>query len=256
MQVPKAFVGGAVLASADGQVAKIEQAPQGGRYVTVSGERYHVPKELDVEVKTGDRVEAGDTLSTGTPNPAEIARYKGIGAGRKYFLGKFGDILKRNKASTNRRNLELFSRSFISKVKITDPDGVEGHMMDDVVDYDDLASKWRPREGSKLKSVTSASNLYLEKPYMHYSVGTRVTPSVSKDLRKGGVTTIVTHKNPPPFEPLVVRAQDFLKHDKDWITRMAGENLKRAVVDGATRGSSSEKGSTSYYPNLASIGNK
>lgn len=254
VQVPKEFVGGAVLAKADGKVAKIEEAPQGGKYVTISGERYHIPKERAATVRIGDDVEAGDAISDGTPNPAEIASYKGIGAGRKYFLDKFGEILKKNKAGTNRRNLELFARAFVSKVRVTDPEGLQGHLVGDVVDYDDIAHSWEPRKGSGLKSVTSAGNLYLEKPYLHYSIGTRVTPKVSKDLRKGGVSTVVVHSEPAPFEPLVVRAQDFMKHDKDWITRLAGENLKRSLSEAAARGSTSEKGGTSYYPELATMG--
>jgi hypothetical protein len=254
VQVPKEFVGGAVLAEADGKVAKIQKAPQGGKYMIVNGQQYHIPRELETAVKVGDSVEAGDMLSSGIPNPAEIVQYKGIGEGRKYFTEQFREILDRNGGGTNRRNLELFARSFISKVKVTEPKGYNGHMIDDVVDYDYIASRWEPREGSKLKSVTSASNLYLEQPYLHYSIGTRVTPKVSKALRKNGVNTVVTHQNPPPFEPLVVRAQDFMKTDKDWITRLGGEGLKRSITEGATRGASSEIKGTSYFPRLATIG--
>jgi DNA-directed RNA polymerase subunit beta' len=254
VQVPKEFVGGAVLAEADGKVAKIQNAPQGGKYMMISGKQYHIPRELATKVKVGDTVEAGDVLSDGVPNPSQIVKYKGIGEGRKYFLEQFRDILDRNNGGTNRRNLELFARSFISKVKVTEPKGYNGHMIDDVVDYDYIASRWEPREGSQLKSVTSASNLYLEQPYLHYSIGTRITPKVAKKLRDNGIKDVMTHKNPPPFEPYVVRAQDFIQTDKDWITRLGGENLKKATIAGATRGASSEIKGTSYYPRLAMIG--
>ena len=254
VQVPKNFIGGAIVATLDGKVAKVQKAPQGGTYVIVNGEQFHIPKELTPMVKVGDRIDAGDVLSSGLPNPAEIVKYKGIGEGRKYFLDTFGDMLKRNGAGTNRRNLELFARSFISKVRVNKPEGFDGHMIGDVVDYDAIAARWEPRKDAKLKSVTSASNLYLEKPVLHYSIGTRITPQVSKTLRANGVTAIMTHAQPPPFEPFVTRAQDFMQHDKDWITRMGGENLKRATLDAAARGSISETGSTSYYPGLVNIG--
>jgi len=254
VQVPKEFVGGAILSEADGKVAKIQDAPQGGKYIMVSGKQYHIPRELHTAVKIGDNVEAGDVLSNGVPNPSEIVKYKGIGSGRRYFMEQYHKILKKNGAGTNRRNLELFARSFISKIKINDPEGYNGHMVGDVVDYDYLASRWQPREGSKLKSVTSASNLYLEKPYLHYSIGTRITPKVSKELRSNGVGLVATHPKPPPFEPFVVRAQDFTQHDKDWMTRLGGENLKRSTLGAAARGGTSERKSTSYYPAITNIG--
>jgi len=254
VQVPQEYPGGATLAEADGQVGKVQEAPQGGTYVLVSGKQYHVPAGRAVTVKAGDRLEAGDMISDGIPNPAEIVQHKGMGEGRRYFMQQFRQILKNNSAGTNRRNLELFARAFVSRVRVTDPKGYQGRLVDDVVDYDTLAADWEPREGAGLKSVTTAGNLYLERPYMHYSIGTRVTPSVSKALRASGVKDVMVHKDPPPFEPVVTRAQDFLRHDKDWLTRMGGENLGRATLDAAARGAVSEPGTVSYYPQLVRMG--
>jgi hypothetical protein len=253
VQVPKEFVGGAVLADKDGKVTLITDAPQGGKYVKVDGEQYHIPNYYDVDVKKGDTVEAGDTLSTGVPNPSEVVGYKGLGEGRHYFLNKFRELTKKNNADTNRRNLELFTRAFISKVNITDPEGIQGHMLGDVIDYDYLASGWEPRDGSNLKSVDTAHNLYLEKPYMHYTIGTKITPKVSKSLKNSGYDKVMVHDKPAPFEPQVVRAQDFTRYDKDWITRLGGENLKRSMTEAASVGSSSARKSTSYFPALVNI---
>ena len=254
MHVPKEFVGGSVLARKDGRVGKVMEAPQGGWYVMVDNEQHHIPVTREVTAKEGDTVEAGDTLSDGTPNPAEIAQYKGIGEGRRYFLNKFADMLKRNGASTGRRNLELFSRAFISKVRINQPEGWNGYLPDDVVDYERIASKWEPREGSETKPLSMASGKYLEKPYLHYTIGTRVTPKVAAELNEFGHSKVLVHNAPPPFEPVVVRSQDLIRHDPDWVTRLGGENLKRALLDSAQRGGTSEKNSTSYFPRLVGMG--
>ena len=218
------------------------------------GVKFLPPVTREVTAKEGDTVEAGDTLSDGTPNPAEIAQYKGIGEGRRYFLNKFADMLKRNGASTGRRNLELFSRAFISKVRINQPEGWNGYLPDDVVDYERIASKWEPREGSETKPLSMASGKYLEKPYLHYTIGTRVTPKVAAELNEFGHSKVLVHNAPPPFEPVVVRSQDLIRHDPDWVTRLGGENLKRALLDSAQRGGTSEKNSTSYFPRLVGMG--
>ena len=254
LHVPKEFVGGSTLSRIDGRVDKVQEAPQGGWYVMVGAEQHHIPANREVAVKQGDKVEAGDTLSDGTPNPAEIAQYKGIGEGRRYFLHKFGDILKRNGAGTSRRNLELFSRAFIGKVRINHPEGWGGYLPDDVVDYERLAAKWEPREGSEARPLAMAGGKYLEKPYLHYTIGTRVTPKVAAELAEFGHSKVLTHDDPPPFEPEVMRAQDVIRNDQDWITRLGGENLKRALLDSAQRGGTSDKKSTSYFPRMVGMG--
>jgi DNA-directed RNA polymerase subunit beta' len=253
VQMPKEFVGDAVITDLDGVVKKIDKAPQGGMFIFVDDKRYHVPEGVNLKVKAGDKLEAGDVLSDGMPNPAKIVQYKGLGEGRRYFLDQFKQMLRDNNAGTNRRNVELFTRGFLSKVMITDPDGVEGYMPGDVVDYDTLAANWTPREGSSLKTVTTANNLYLERPYLHYTVGTRVTPKVAKTFETHGIREVEVHPKPPPFESETVRAQDFLSEDKDWMVQLAGEKLKSTLTQAAQRGGTSEKKSTSYYPNLINI---
>jgi DNA-directed RNA polymerase subunit beta' len=254
MQVPEEFPGGAVLSPQDGLVSSIKKAPQGGWMVTVGRESRHVPGDVKLLVKQGDRVEAGDALSDGLPNPRELVEYKGVGEGRRYFMDKMRDLLKEGNAGTNRRNLELLARSFVSKVEVVSPDGLDGYLPGDVVSYDDLQADWEPRQGSQLKPLTTAARLYLEKPYLHYSVGTRVTPSVIKGLREHGVQQVLAHPEPPPFSPKLLRTSGFLQADKDWMTRMAGEDLTRTMKATAARGAVTEKDSTSYYPQIAFMG--
>jgi hypothetical protein len=256
LQMPKEFKGGSTLASEDGVVTRIEQAPQGGHHIFVGNTSHYCPEGKEIKIKRGDRVEAGDMLTEGVPNPAEVVKYKGIGEGRRYFMDSFRDLLGKNKAGTHRKNIELLARAFMSKVRITDPEGLNGGIMDDVVDYDNITAGWQPRDGSQLKTITTAGNLYLERPYLHYSIGTRITPRVSNALKEAGVKTVMTHPKPPPFEPEPIRAQSFINKDPDWITRMAGDDLYRGLVENASRGSSSSKDSTSYYPWLVNMGDK
>lgn len=252
-QVPKEFPGESALAEVDGKVSVIKKAPQGGTMVMVGSQQHYIPEGYEPTVKQGDVVEAGDMISEGMLNASRIVKHKGIGEGRVYFLKHLRELLDRSNSGTNRRNLEYLTRQFIGKVRVTDPDGLNGYLPDDVIDYSTLASGWTPRQGAALKSITTANKLYLERPYLHYTIGTRMTPRIAKKMQQSGIKTVLAHRDPPPFEPEVIRAQDYMSTDRDFQTQLAGENLKRTVTRAATRGAMSEKQSTSYFPRLVNI---
>jgi hypothetical protein len=86
LEIPQSFLHKATLAEEHGEVSRIENAPQGGRYVHVGDRRHYVGPDLTVTAKVGQKVEAGDALSDGVPKPDEIVRHKGLGDGRRYLV--------------------------------------------------------------------------------------------------------------------------------------------------------------------------
>ena len=250
LQVPKHFVGGAAIADRDGTVNQIYKAPQGGMYVEISGNQIHVPANQKVTVKKGEKVEAGDSLSNGMPNPADIAKYKGLGAGRLYFAKQFGKILRDNGVPAHRRNIETLARGFFDRVRVTKPDGLLGYSPDDMVFYSDIQRQWKPRKGSELMKPERAVNRYLEVPLGHYSLGTRITPKVAKDLKKMGYSAVMTHLEDPGFEPAILQLRVIGNHDPDWKTGLVAFDLKRRFLEHARKGSFSPHTTTSYVPGL------
>lgn len=251
VQVPKTFAGAAAISTVDGRIERVENAPQGGQYVTVAGTEHWVPADASLTVKKGDTVEAGDVLSSGIPNPAEITRYKGIGEGRRYFMDMFRKTLEDNSFKAHRRNIELLSRGLINHVRITDLDGPADTLPDDVTEYDDLVRGWKPRYGAKPVAPKRALGLYLEQPALHYSIGTRVTPRVSKNLETHGIKTVMAHADEPSFVPEMTRAMETLSHSSDWMVRLGGFHLKKALTESVHRGRESKEHSTSFIPPLA-----
>ena len=251
IQVPSTFKGAATISEIDGTVLGVKEAPAGGQFVFVNDKRFYVPRGREVIVKKGDSVTAGDMLSDGTPNPAELVKYKGVGEGRRYFIDKYRELLKKNGAAVHRRNIEAVARGFINRVKMDSPDGYNGYMIDDIVPYDELAVDYEPRAGSKLLGPNQAKNMYLEQPVLHYTIGTRITPQVIKDLNSNKISNIVVNEQQPVFSPFVVRARSIMETDPDWMTRMAGENLKRSTLEAARMGAKSTTEGTSYFPAAA-----
>lgn len=251
LQVPATFQGAATLSTVDGKVTSVKPAPAGGTFVYVNSEEHYVPRGTAVTAKPGDTVYAGDMLSDGIPNPAELVQYKGIGEGRRYFVDKYREILERNKASVHRRNLEIVARGFVNRVVIDKPEGYHGYIYGDVVPYDQFASDYTPRDGSKDIPIGQSINQYMEKPYLHYTIGTRITPHVIKDLKEGGISSVLVNKETPVFKPHVVRSKSLLSSDPDWMTRMGGENLKKNLLEAARMGATSTPAGTSYFPAVA-----
>lgn len=249
VQVPKKYPDGATHAQKDGTVQEIRPAAQGGFYVQVGGEDHYVPADREVTVKKGDTLEAGDVVSDGMPNPAEVVKHKGVGEGRKYFVQAMRNVLKNSGVSAHRRNIELVARGLINHVRMTDEYG--DYAPDDVVPYSMLERNWRPRDGSVMAAPHTLTGHYLETPVLHYSVGTRLTKNVVDTLKKYNIQNIQAHKEPPPFQPEMVRGMANISNDPDWMTRMLGSYQEKGLMNSVHRGLSSDTSGSSYVPALA-----
>lgn len=249
VQVPKKYPDGATHAQLDGRVQEIRPAPQGGHYVQINGQDHYVPTERELAVKKGDELEAGDVLSNGMPNPAEIVKHKGVGEGRRYFVQAMRQVMGNSGITAHRRNIELLARGLVNHVRLTDEYG--DYVPDDVVPYSAIERNWTPREGSVAAAPSSLSGHYLEKPVLHYSIGTKIGKNVLNNLNKYGVKTVQAHKEPPPFQPEMVRGMANISNDPDWMTRMLGSYQEKGLMNSVQRGLSSDTAGSSYVPALA-----
>jgi hypothetical protein len=215
----------------------------------INGQDHYVPTGVAVTVKRGDAVEAGDVVSEGMPSPKEIVAHKGIGEGRRYFVQAMKQVMNNSGITAHRRNIELLSRGLINHVRMTDEHG--DYLPDDVVPYSMIERHWQPRPGSVRATPKSLHGHYLEKPVLHYSVGTKIGKSVVDNLGKYGINEIEAHKEPPPFEPEMVRGMANIANDPDWMTRMLGSYQQKSLLHATHRGGVSDTAGTSFVPTLA-----
>lgn len=249
VQVPKKYPDGATHTQIDGKVQDIRQAPQGGHYVSVSGQEHYVPPDRQITVKKGDDLEAGDVVSDGMPSPAEIVRHKGIGEGRRYFTQSMRQVMQNSGMSPHRRNIELLSRGIVNHVRMNDEYG--DYVPDDIVPYSMLERNWQSRPGAVTGNPGSLTGHYLEQPVLHYSIGTKIGKNVATNLQKYGITSVQAHKEPPPFEPEMVRGMANISNDPDWMTRMLGSYQEKGLMNSVQRGLTSDTAGSSYVPSLA-----
>jgi len=249
IQAPKTFKGGAAHSTVDGIVQRIEDAPAGGKFITIDGQQHYVGRGYDPRVKPGDQVEAGDILSDGWPNPSTVIEHKGIGEGRRYFMGAMRDAMRGAGLKVNRRNLEVLSRGLINHVRLTEEHG--DHVQDDVVPYSTLEHTYEPRDGHESVHPKKALGKYLERPILHHTIGTKVRPSMLKEFEHFGVDNVTVHAEPPPFQAEMIRGMANVAHDPDWMTKMYGSGQKASLLEAAQRGGTSNELGTSFVPGLS-----
>lgn len=249
VQTPASFKDWAAHADHDGRVQSIAAAPAGGSNIIINDQPHYVRPDTAIKVRPGDEVEAGDVLSDGIPDPSIITKHKGVGEGRRYWVNAMRKAMTDVGLKGHRRNLELVARGLIDHVRMTDETDL--HVPDDVVPYSTLEHVYKPRPGFSAVEPKKAVGKYLESPILHYTIGTKIRPSVVRELQDFGVKTVDVHHDPPPFEPEMIRGAETLRHDPDWMTRMYGSHLKGGLLESVQRGGVSDEQSTSFVPSLA-----
>ena len=235
-QSPEKFKDEGAVSKVDGKVEKIEEAPQGGSYVTVAGKRHYILPGHAVEVKEGDTLEAGDQLAEGLVDPEDIVKYKGLGEGRRYYADRLNKILADSGAKTDRRNTELLARAAIRHVRVTSQDGMGDYLPDDVVDYNSLQATYVPHESTKTLKTKDAVGQYLQRPVGHYTIGTRITPKVASYLDDHGYKEVEAAATAPGFKPEMIRLRTASHSNPDWLASMGTSYLTKQLNEAATEG--------------------
>ena len=256
-KVPKVFPDRATISSVDGTVSKIEKAPQGGTYIFVTDKRgeekrHYVAPGYDLEVKVGDELEAGDQMSDGVIDPSELVKYKGIGEARRYWANRFTQAIRDSGMSANRRNAEVLARTVMNTVRLNNEDEAGEGLPGDVVTYTRWSNGFKPRSGSSMVAPTVASiGKFLEQPVLHYTIGTRITPSVIKTMKKFKIDRMMVNDTQPDVTPFMERIEDSNAEKPDWMARLGTTYLKSRLQEDVARGAKSHLHSTEPYPGIA-----
>lgn len=256
-KVPKVFPDRATISSVDGTVTKIEEAPQGGTYIFVTdkhGEekKHYVPSGYDIDVKEGQEVEAGDQMSDGVIDPSELVKYKGIGEARRYWANRFTQAMRDSGMAANRRNAEVLARTVMNTVRLNNEDEAGDGLPGDVTTYTNWSWGFKPRKTSSIVAPTvSAIGKYLEQPVLHYTIGTKITPSVIKTLKKFKVDQMMVNDTAPDVTPFMERIEDSNAEKPDWMARLGTTYLKSRLQEDVARGAESHLHSTEPYPGIA-----
>ena len=83
--------------------------------------RYEVPGNMQLLVKSGDVVEAGDRLTGGSLNLHDLMRLKGVEATQRYIINEVLRIYAAQGQDVADKHLEIIVRQMFSRVQVEDP---------------------------------------------------------------------------------------------------------------------------------------
>lgn len=111
-----------VLAQISGLV-KFKGIVKGKRVVTVEDEfgkvyEHYVPMDKRMIVRDGDRVEAGEALCDGSPNPQDILAILGENALQNYLMDEIQSVYRAQGVDINDKHIGIIVRQMLRKVEI------------------------------------------------------------------------------------------------------------------------------------------
>jgi len=83
--------------------------------------KYLIPVGKHILVRDGDMVKAGEALSSGSVDPHDILRIKGVADVQAYLVNEIQEVYRMQGVKINDKHIEVIVRQMLQKVKIVDP---------------------------------------------------------------------------------------------------------------------------------------
>jgi len=114
-----------VVSEIDGTI-EIGALKRGQREVKVTSpdgteKKYLIPVGKHILVRDGDMVKAGEALSSGSVDPHDILRIKGVADVQAYLVNEIQEVYRMQGVKINDKHIEVIVRQMLQKVKIVDP---------------------------------------------------------------------------------------------------------------------------------------
>jgi len=252
MQSPSTYPNKAAMSEEDGHVESIEDAPQGGSYITIAGKKHYSLPGFEINVKKGERIEKGRRLSEGILNIKDIVRLRGLGAGRKAYADYLREVFGNSGMYASTRNLEMLARGAIDHVRLTGSESLGGYLPDDLASYNSMSSSYVPDADTSAMDPERSVGRYLQTPALHYSIGTKISPDMAKKMKEVNLGNIMTSPNKPSFEPEMIRLRTAIQNEKDWMAALHSSYQASRLQNAAASGAETDVESNIHFaPRLA-----
>lgn len=233
LHMPENFPEKATVSTLNGTVTKVETDSLNVKHVFVNGVPHFIPSKEDAIVKVGDVVKSGDTLSTGMVNPAEIVKFKGLGAGRSHFAKSLRDAYSLANPDLDTRHFDIIARNVMKYVSVTNPGHTE-FLPGQIVPI----SKIQPELAASEEEtpILSANGKVISRAVLDVMPGQVVDTNLIEHLSSHGVRTIFTTKTGLQVDPVVKGIKTSKLHDENWVSRLALNNLKQSMTEAVSLG--------------------
>jgi hypothetical protein len=228
----------ATISLLDGVVSATKPTPLGDTHVFVNEKMHFVPIAQKLKVAVGDKVQAGQPLSTGTINPRTLVNLRGIGAGRSYMADELRDIYG---GDLDPRHFEIIAKNMIKYVEIVDP-GETGFLPGEKVEIN-AVRKYLGKNAKEIP-ISQAEGSVLSKSIGTITPGTLLDAHHIQDLKDLGVTSVSITDSGLRIKPIVPGLQTAKMLDKNWISKLSFSRLRDTLKESAATGAESDVHST------------
>lgn len=231
MQLPKIVVGNAALAPATGKITKITKGLAGGFDLIIGKEKVHVSKGLDLKVKEGQTVEAGDALSTGVIKPQDLVKYKGMHAAQSYIVDELHGAYAQQGIGRQRKIFETVVRSLGNTTRVVNNPKDSPYLPGDVVAHT-VVEHHNANLGYEAPVMESAGHT-LDTPLEGLPAGHVLTEKDLPRLKALGRNTIQLRKDPIQHTPFLKGLSTLPILRRDWMASLGYRYLAKNLVEGA-----------------------
>lgn len=246
LKVPEVFKSGATVAEADGKINKIEPVERGGWNIYIGKKIHYIRPEYDILVKEGDNIEAGQPLSNGIINPADVTKFRGIGEGRKSLFDSLRQAYVDDGKKMDKIHMETLARSAVNLAQVNDNEFLDDNVPGDIGTISKLQKYYKPDYEDM--DTSNANGKFLAKPYLHLTAGTQLKPSMLEALSKNGYNKISVTDQQPPFSPVMIRLDDVPSYKDNWLARLFSQQVKKKILQAVHGGESAKIHSEEFIP--------
>lgn len=231
LTMPKVVVGAATLAPMDGKVSAIKKGLAGGFDITVGTMTVHVSKGLNLKVKEGQKVEAGDPLSEGVIRPQDLVKHKGMHAAQEYIATELQDAYKNQGIGISRKTFETIVRSVGNTTKVMSSSPDHDHLPGDIIPYTVATDH---NQNLKIKTtLANAVGRKLAEASAEFRVGHELEPKDIFILRSKGINEVMIQKDPITHAPVLKGISTLPLLRRDWMAALGYRYLAKNLVEGA-----------------------
>jgi len=228
----------ATISQMNGVVSAVKKTPLGDSHVFVNEQLHFVPISQEVTVEPGQKIRMGDKLSTGTVNPRELVKLRGLGDGRDYMAKELRGIYG---GDLDPRHFEVIAKNLMKYVEVVDP-GHTALLPGEKVDIGQIRKYLDSNK--KEVSVEHAEGKVLTQGAHVLTPGTLLDSNHIDDLRKAGVKTVQVTGSGLRVKPLVPGLESVKMLDPNWVSKLSFSRLRDSLKESAALGLHSDIHST------------
>lgn len=234
LKMPEIVTGSASLAPVKGIITKIQKGIGGGYDVTVGTKIVHVSSGLNLVVKKGDMVDAGDRLSDGVIKPQELVKLKGMHDAQNYVVDELKNSYKNQGVSLQRKIFETVVRSVGNLTKIRSDSKHTPLVPGDIAPYT-LVQHFNENLVKDMP-VDKCEGEVLAQDIAGLKKGHELSHKEIEALKRSGIKTIKIQLEKINHEPLLKGITSIPILKRNWMSALGYRDLKKVITEGAGQG--------------------